>query len=41
MAYIGELDNGNGGACTGTGLSAAFRKKVYYIIPLKKRILMS
>ena len=26
----GELDNGNGGACTGTGLSAAFRKKVYY-----------
>ena len=26
----GELDDGNGGACTGTGLSAAFRKKVYY-----------
>ena len=26
----GELDNGNGGACTGTGLSAAFRKKIYY-----------
>ena len=26
----GELDNGNGAACTGTGLSAAFRKKVYY-----------
>ena len=27
---LGELDDGNGGACTGTGLSAAFRKKVYY-----------
>ena len=26
----GELDDGNGGACTGTGLSAAFRKKIYY-----------
>ena len=26
----GELDDGNGSACTGTGLSAAFRKKVYY-----------
>ena len=26
----GELDDGNGAACTGTGLSAAFRKKVYY-----------
>ena len=26
----GELEDGNGGACTGTGLSAAFRKKVYY-----------
>ena len=27
---LGELEDGNGGACTGTGLSAAFRKKVYY-----------
>ena len=26
----GELDDGNGAACTGTGLSAAFRKKAYY-----------
>ena len=26
----GELDDGNGSVCTGTGLSAAFRKKVYY-----------
>ena len=26
----GELEDGNGGACTGTGLNAAFRKKVYY-----------
>ena len=26
----GELEDGNGAACTGTGLSAAFRKKVYY-----------
>ena len=26
----GELYDGNGSACTGTGLSAAFRKKVYY-----------
>ena len=27
---LGELEDGNGAACTGTGLSAAFRKKVYY-----------
>ena len=26
----GVLEDGNGAACTGTGLSAAFRKKVYY-----------
>ena len=26
----GELDDGNGGACTGTGLSAAFKKKIYF-----------